>query len=378
MSELLEKLKEITLEDLPVGGSTVDLSSRIGEIPLGVCLMNASGARCTTQEELVGLDNGGVLSGAVVSKSCTQNTREGNPEPRYWELVGSSGEAVVTINSTGLANHGYEFYRDISSIVGSKPYIISVAGMSLSENQLILLNLVQFETNRRNSGGGENEGIAGIELNLSCPNVVGKPQVGYDFGTVKGWFDLIFNYEKIGDYGIPVGLKLPPYFDPAHINQMVELIKWVNSCGRLRNGDEFGNVIQWVTCCNSLGNCLIIDPESESVVIHPKGGLGGIGGQTVKYVALSNVYQFSSKFREVAVLEGNPELEVHVIGCGGVVSGLDAFEHILAGASAIQIGSQLMVEGLGCFNRILSELRDIMKSKGYCRLSDFRGKLKTI
>lgn len=367
MAELLEKLSDIHLED------DVSLETSIGEICLASCLMNASGSRCTTIEELIDLDHPQVTNGALVSKSCTQMEREGNPQPRYWELVDKMGKAIVTINSTGLANHGFDFYRQASETVGNKPYIISVSGMSLPENQVILRDLVEFETSKRKDG---KIGIFGIELNLSCPNVIGKPQVGYDFGTVKGWFDLIFNYEKIGDYGIPIGLKLPPYFDQAHIDEMVRLISWINSCGKERMG-KMKNVIQWVTCCNSLGNCLIIDPESESVVIRPKGGLGGIGGQVVKYVALSNVYQFSSKFKELSA-DQNGRDEVRVIGCGGIVNGIDAFEHILAGASAVQIGSQLMVEGVACFNRIFEELHSIMKIKGYQRISDFRGKLKTL
>ena len=65
-----------------------------------------------------------------------------------------------------------------------------------------------------------------------------------------------------------------------------------------------------------------------------------------------------------------------IIGCGGITSGLDAFEHILCGASAVQIGTQFHIEGDTVFKRISNELETIMKDKNYLKLSDFRGKLK--
>jgi dihydroorotate dehydrogenase (fumarate) len=70
--------------------------------------------------------------------------------------------------------------------------------------------------------------------------------------------------------------------------------------------------------------------------------------------------------------------DISVIGCGGIKTGLDAFEHILCGASAVQIGTQLWKEGVGCFERISNELKLIMSEKGYQFIDDFRGKLKEI
>ena len=66
---------------------------------------------------------------------------------------------------------------------------------------------------------------------------------------------------------------------------------------------------------------------------------------------------------------------IDVVGVGGVQSGRDAFELILCGATAVQVGTCHWTEGPGCFDRICSELRDIMKEKGYAKVEDFRGKL---
>jgi dihydroorotate dehydrogenase (fumarate) len=92
--------------------------------------------------------------------------------------------------------------------------------------------------------------------------------------------------------------------------------------------------VRFVTCINSIGNGLVIDAETESVVIKPKDGLGGLGGSYVLPTALANVREFSR------LLIGK-----HVVGCGGINSGREAFMHILAGATAVQIGSCLYEEG---------------------------------
>jgi dihydroorotate dehydrogenase (fumarate) len=70
--------------------------------------------------------------------------------------------------------------------------------------------------------------------------------------------------------------------------------------------------------------------------------------------------------------------KLFIIGCGGVSNGEDAFQHILAGATIVSIGTQLMREGLDAFSRIEKELIDIMNKKGYSSIDDFRGKLKYI
>jgi dihydroorotate dehydrogenase (fumarate) len=116
------------------------------------------------------------------------------------------------------------------------------------------------------------------------------------------------------------GVKLPPYFDPVHFDQMAAVL---NAFPRLR----------FVTCINSIGNGLVIDPERECVVIKPKDGLGGLGGAYVP-TALANVREFVRRLPDK-----------HVVGCGGISSGREAFMHILAGATAVQIGTCLYEEG---------------------------------
>jgi len=183
------------------------------------------------------------------------------------------------------------------------------------------------------------------ELNLSCPNVPGKPQIAYDFETTEKILGDAFAY-----FSKPLGIKLPPYFDIVHFDQAAAIF------------NKFP--LKFVNCVNSIGNGLYV--EDETVIIRPKNGFGGIGGEYIKPTALANVHAFYQRL--------NPAIQI--IGTGGVLTGRDAFEHILCGASMVQVGTTLHKEGMPAFTRITEELKAIMAEKGYETLDDFRGKLK--
>lgn len=307
------------------------LSSQLAGIEFASCIMNASGARCTTAEDLQALARS--EAGAVVSKSCTLEAREGNPSPRYVDTAWGS------INSMGLPNKGWQFYSQEAAQIADlgKPYIMSVSGLTLEENKIIIAQLQ------------ENQQVGAIELNLSCPNVPNKPQTGYDFEQVRRVLDAVAEFDAI-----PLGVKLPPYFDFVHFQNVADILNQYS--------------LAFVTCINSIGNGLVIDAESESVVIKPKGGFGGLGGDIVKPTALANVRMFRQLLKP----------EIQLVGCGGVRTGQDVFEHILCGADVVQVGTQLMQEGVGIFARLNAELQTLMQRKGYTSIADFKGKLKTL
>jgi dihydroorotate dehydrogenase (fumarate) len=188
-----------------------------------------------------------------------------------------------------------------------------------------------------------------IEVNLSCPNIPGKPQIGYDAEASER---LMKRVRKV--IAVPMGVKLPPYFDPAHHKLMGDVIG--------RCGVDFLNLI------NSVGNGLVVDPATETVVIKPKGGFGGLGGTIIKPVALANVRAFWKHF----------EGRMPIIGTGGVMNGVDAFEHFLCGASAVQIGTVLVEEGVEVFKRLEQELSACLDKKGYRSVAECRGKLKEL
>lgn len=308
----------------------MDLSVTIAGVRFPSCFMNAAGARCVTREELEAL--GRSCAGAIVTKSMTLEPRQGNPEPRYYGFPGGS------INSMGLPNLGYRAYAELIPSLRrfGKPVIASVAG--LCEDDFVTIAEVITRS-----------GPDLIELNLSCPNIPGKPQIGYDPEASER---LIRRARQV--ITVPMGVKLPPYFDPAHHDVMAQVIG--------RTGVDFLSLI------NSVGNGLVVDPERETVVIKPKGGFGGLGGPVIKPVALANVRAFWARFQD----------RLPIIGTGGVMTGTDAFEHLLCGASAVQIGTVLVEEGLGAFERLEQELSAVLDKKGYASPAACRGKLKEL
>jgi len=306
------------------------LSSNIGNLDIKTCIYNASGPLCTDYTELKTLmDNS--YTGIVLTKSCTLDMKIGNDLPRYYEIYNAS------INSTGLANLGYKKYLNFADKLTEKPYFMSVAGLTLEDNLKMISDI------------NDNNNVQGIELNLSCPNVIGKPQIGYDFETVENILNKIFEKYEINNQLF--GVKLPPYFDRIHLENISDILK------------EYSK-IDFITCINSIGNGLVIN--DDVVAIKPNEGRGGIGGGAIKPIGLANVQQFYK-------LLGN---KIDIIGCGGIIDGQDAFEYILCGATAIQIGTQYIKEGERCFKRVSWELEKIMMSKGCTKISDFKGRLR--
>lgn len=310
------------------------LTTKFGEFTYDNPFMNASGVHCMTTTDLEEL--AASEAGSFVTKSATLAPREGNPEPRYVDL------ALGSINSMGLPNKGLDYYLNFAlekqeAIAPEAPFFFSVAGMSVEEN-IELLRKIEASNFR---------GIT--ELNLSCPNVPGKPQVAYDFPLTEQILEQVFSF-----FTKPLGVKLPPYFDLAHFDQMAEIL------------NKFP--LTYINSINSIGNGLYIDPETEAVVINPKEGFGGIGGEYVKPTALANVRAFATRLKP----------EINVIGTGGIRSGQDAFEHLLCGATMLQIGTELQKEGPAIFARLKKELTEIMTAKGYTSIDEFRGKLRSL
>lgn len=308
----------------------MDLSTTIAGVRFPRCLMNASGALCVTREELEAL--GRSRAGAIVTKSMTLEARRGNPEPRYYRFPSGS------INSMGLPNLGYLAYAELIPELKKfgKPVVASVAGFTARD----FVQIAKVINDSRPDL---------MEINLSCPNIPGEPQIGYDAEVSER---LLSEVQTV--VSVPIGVKLPPYFDPAHQEKMAKVLERVG--------------VRFLSLINSIGNGLVVDPDRESAVIKPKGGFGGLGGPLIKPVALANVRAFWRLF----------DGRLPIIGTGGIVSGTDVFEHLLCGASAVQIGTTLVEEGLGAFDRLERELVSVLEKKGYVSPEACRGKLREL
>ena len=315
----------------------MSLETTLAGIPINICLMNASGCWCTKSKELNELI--AAETGCVVSKSGTVNPRQGNPKPRsYFAEEGS-------INSMGVPNLGYDYYTN---------YFNNVPKNSTDKETIFMQSLIPFSKNDlikmlESINEHKNDHKRLIEVNLSCPNIINKSILGYDFEQVEEYLKIIQKFKKI-----IIGVKLPPYYDIWQFDTMSKLLLKYN--------------IKFITCINSLSNALILDLEKECTRIYPKQGLGGVGGTYCKPVALANVWAFYQRL----------DNKIDIIGCGGISSGKDVFEHILCGATMVQIGSHLMFAGPSCFTVIAKEIKELMAKKDYNNIQDFKGKLCVI
>ena len=281
---------------------------KLFDIQLQNPISNASGVLCSTRDELDILANSKL--GYMVTKSCTLRARLGNSNPRFWM------NNDISINSMGLPNNGYQYYIDwIRDNYKKKPILLSIANINNDDTSIILDNIYGLDY------------IYLPEINVSCTNIMGKSQLAYDFNRLNEFLIKIVDNRY---YNKPFGLKLPPYFDPIHIEEISKII-------------EHHHMIKYITCCNSIGNTLILD-EDKNPVIRPKSGLGGLGGKYMKPIGLSNVYQFKKRL---------PNIDI--IGCGGISDQNDIDEYISVGSSCIQIGTALWRDGIKLLDNLKYE-----------------------
>lgn len=314
------------------GSSVARLAGRVGRLVIEPALMNASGPWSTYDHELWPLAHSRV--GAVVMKSTTFAPRSGNAEPRLF----MDRRAGTSINANGLCNLGYEAHAEQAARLKAetgKKVIASVAALELS----------QFAPMARRLGAVADA----LEINLSCPNVGGKPQVAFDFeasarvlGEVRAATDC------------DLWVKLPPYQDRRLVAQMAEVLA---SAG-----------VQAAVCVNSPSG-LDVELETESTRIHPNDGMGGAGGRDILRIARWNVRQFWLALHERGI---------DVVGVGGIATGEDALTHVLCGAAAVQLGTSYLIEGPGVFARVEGELQAALARRGARTLQEKVGVLRVL
>ena len=308
----------------------IDLKTKIGFLIFNSPIVNASGVWCTKEAELKQL--GASDSGAIVFKTMTVKPREGNPEPRLFI------NKKISINSMGLPNLGVNYYCEMVSNLKKydKPLIASIAGFTEDEYDCLFKKV-------------NSKSFDGIEVNLSCPNLIGKCIFAYDAVTSLRILKKIRSKTKK-----TIGVKLPPYNDRGEIQRMAE--------GMIDIGVDF------VTLINSVPLGCVIDYKKEKITIKPNMGIGGLGGEAIKPIALAQTVLFRHFSKG----------KLGIIGVGGVNKGSDIYEYILAGASAVGIATSLHNEGPKVFRRLKKELVNLLKKKKISVLTDKIGSLKQL
>jgi dihydroorotate dehydrogenase (fumarate) len=256
----------------------------------------ASGAEDMTPEQIVALSNLDFFS----LKSTKLQPWSGNAEPRFIHLP------YGTMQSMGLPNIGLQETLRMIHLIYKPGMAIkaSIAGANLEENVILMCAF-------------QRSPVSFIEINWSCPNKEGEKIVADDLSTMDYELSRLTN---IG--GIPVGIKLPLYGDFERIKRIAAIL--------------IRRKIRFVTLINGVLG-IDIDIDTGRMKIKPNGGKGAIGGKYIHYFALLDVYYWSQ------ALKGSG---VDIIGVGGIDCWEDAYKFLLAGASAVEVGSRLVKDGV--------------------------------
>jgi len=262
-------------------------------------------------------------AGAVVTKSVGLKPRQGYPNPVVVQV------SCGLLNALGLPNPGVrnfvEELREVKQGGVNVPIIVSVYGFSPEEFAEV-------------AHVAAKAGADALELNVSCPHV---KKTGSEIGQSPRLVAEVVEKVK-AVVKKPVILKLTPNVDDV--------------AKAAKAGVEAG--ADAVTAINTV-RAMKIDVETTQPILGNK--LGGLSGPAIKPIAVRCVFE---------VYEA---VDVPVIGCGGVTTWQDAVEFMLAGASAVQIGTAIAVEGLGVFKSVTRGIDSYLRRKGFGSVKDIVG-----
>lgn len=301
----------------------VDLTTVLADSRLANPVMTASGCAAAGQELQQFFDVSDL--GAVVTKSIMRDARSGRATPRMAETPSGM------LNSIGLQGPGVNAFlaRDLPWLLqhDARP-IVSIAGSSLGE---------YAELARR---VGNTPGVAAIEVNISCPNVEDRGLVFACHPVQAG--RVLSVVRRDTPRGLPVFAKLSP--DVTSIVDIARSVVEAGADGLVLINTLLGLNIDFTTMRPKLG-----------------GVTGGLSGPAVRPVAVRAVWQVAN------ALPGIP-----LIGVGGIRTGADALEFLVAGASAVQVGTAIFNDPNAPV-RVLSELRTELAAHGFARARDAVG-----
>ncbi|AGB04135.1 dihydroorotate dehydrogenase family protein [Aciduliprofundum sp. MAR08-339] len=258
-------------------------------------------------------------AGGIVTKSVGMEPRKGYENPVVYELP------YGLLNAMGLPNPGIENFRDeiAKAKNGGVPIIGSVFGATVEDFVYLGKKMQEY-------------GADALELNLSCPHAKGYGmEVGTDLELVS---EIVEELKK--NLKIPVWAKLTP-----NTESIVKIAKAAENADAL-------------VLINTV-KAMAIDVDAKMPVL--KNIFGGLSGPAIKPIGVRAVYEVAA------------EIEKPIVGVGGITNGRDALEYIMAGASAVEIGTAIYLRGIEVFKSVAREIEDWMRKNGYERIEELVG-----
>lgn len=306
-----------------MSNSSVDISTTLGSAWFPAPIFTASGCASSGKElaQFFPLKD----IGAVVTKSVMNKPRHGRPTPRMAETPSGM------LNSIGLQGPGIDAFlaNDVPWLLSQNArVIVSIAGETVDEYAVLARKI-------RSTAG-----ISAIEVNISCPNVENRGMVfAADCDTTARVIDGV---RKVIGGEIPILAKLTP-----DVTDIVSVARSAVDAGA--DGLALINTV--------LGMVINLDTMRP----HLGGRTGGLSGPAIRPVAVRAIYQVRDAFPQIPIL-----------GMGGVASGRDALELILAGASGVSVGTASFGNPTAIIS-IQNELRELLAQRGFTALSQAVG-----
>jgi dihydroorotate dehydrogenase (NAD+) catalytic subunit len=305
------------------GVRSVDMAARLGSLTLPNPVLTASGCAAAGRELHQFFDI--ATLGAIVTKSIQLRPRSGRATPRMAETPSGM------LNSIGLQGPGVEAFiaEDLAWLAdqGAR-VVVSIAGGTADD----------FVALARRFYG--HPAVSMLEVNISCPNVESRGQVFACDPTAAS--RVITAVRRAADPNIPIFAKLSP--------DVTDIVSIARAC--VDSGADGLSMINTL-----LG--MVIDTDTMRPAL---GGItGGLSGPAIRPVAVRCVYQVNKAMPHVPIL-----------GMGGIRTGLDALQFVLAGASAVSVGTAVFGDPTAPV-RILGELADALAERGFASLVDAVG-----
>lgn len=260
-------------------------------------------------------------AGAVTTKSLSLEERKGFPNPTVAE-VRAGLLNCIGLSSPPLADAIKELslYKKITKI----PLIVSVQGHNIDEFVAVVKKIQEIKPSL-------------IELNTSCPHVYEKP-IAYDPELTHKLVASVKDETKI-----PIFVKLSP-----NTPDITSIAKKAEEAGA--NG---------ITAINSLGPGMVINIKAKKPVLSNK--KGGMSGPAIKPIAIRCVYEIYEA------------VKLPIIGVGGIASGKDAVEMMMAGATAVGLGTAVWTQDIKIFKDVSDEIMEFIEEEGYKNIKDIVG-----